>query len=343
VWHDVPRPSATGRRGRVASGHKGRGYIGLLAASALLVLAASIDATELPIVGVDSVNLTVSDLERSRAFYTEVLDFAVESELEVDGPAWRGLRGVPSPVRVVRLRLGDERIELSHYPRTRGRPAPADTRSNDAWFQHIAIVVADMDRAAARLSAHGVTAISTAPQRLPDWNPNAAGIRAYYFRDPDGHPLELIWFPPGKGDARWQAPSGRLFRGIDHTAIAVADTDASLAYYRDRLGLRVAGASENHGAEQDALNGIAGSRVRITGLRAARGPGIEFLEYLAPGDGRPYPADARANDLVWWSTRLMAADDLHGDVADPPADDLGFDRGITVRDPDGHALEIVEP
>lgn len=305
-----------------------------------VLFACSAGAAELPIAAVDSINLTVADLDRSRAFYTEVLDFDVEREAEADGPAWRQLRGA-APLRVLRLRLGEERLELTDYAAD-GRPAPAGARSNDAWFQHVAIVVADMDRAVARLTAHGVTPISTAPQRLPDWNPTAGGIRAYYFRDPDGHPLELIWFPPGKGDARWQAPAGgRLFRGIDHTAIAVADTDASLAFYRDRLGLRVAGAGENHGPEQDALNGIAGSRVRITGLRAPRGPGIEFLEYLAPGDGRPYPPDARATDLLWWSTRLVASDALDESAADPPGDDLGFDRGITVRDPDGHALEIV--
>ena len=44
------------------------------------------------------------------------------------------------------------------------------------------------------------------------------------------------------------------------------------------------------------------SRVRITGLRAAAGPGIELLEYLAPADGLPFPADLRANDVAFWQT-----------------------------------------
>ena len=322
-----------------------------LAVAALLLLAAAASAGDLPVAAVDGVNLTVARPGPQPRLLPQVLDFTVEREGDVEGAAWEQLRGVaPLHMRVARLRLGDEHLELTQYLTPPGHPAPAGARSNDRWFQHAAIVVSDMDRAYARLREHGVEPISSAPQRLPDWNPNAGGIRAFYFRDPDGHPLELIWFPPGKGDPRWQAPAGGgLFRGIDHTAIAVADTDASLAFYRDQLGFRVAGHSENYGAEQEALNGVPGSRVRITGLRAARGPGIEFLEYLTPGDGRPYPAEARANDLMWWSTRLVAADGARledlgdGPVADPPGDDLGFDRGITVRDPDGHALEIVEP
>jgi catechol 2,3-dioxygenase-like lactoylglutathione lyase family enzyme len=191
--------------------------------------------------------------------------------------------------------------------------------------------------------------VSPEPERLPDWNPNAGGIRAFYFRDPDGHPLELIWFPPGKGDPRWQQPTDRLFLGIDHTAIAVGDTRKSLAFYRDRLGFRVAGRSENFGPEQERLNAVRGAHLRITSLRAGAGPGIEFLEYLAPRNGRAFPADERANDIVHWQTRLIARDEAALASVGPNrpvtifGHELGFARGVTVRDPDGHSLEVVEP
>ena len=92
------------------------------------------------------------------------------------------------------------------------------------------------------------------------------------------HPLEILQFPTGKGDPRWHAASGRLFLGIDHTAIVVGDTDRSLAFYRDLLGLRVVGESTNYGSEQERLNNVFGARLHITGLRAAAGPGVEFLE-----------------------------------------------------------------
>ena len=126
------------------------------------------------------------------------------------------------------------------------------------------------------------------PQRLPDWNPNAGGIRAFYFRDPDEHFLEILQFPPGRGAGRWHAAGGPLFLGIDHTAIVVRDTDVSLRFYRDELGMKVAGESENYGVEQEHLNNVSGAHLRITSLRAASGPGIELLEYaLRHDDGPP--------------------------------------------------------
>ncbi len=310
-----------------------------LLGAALVLLAASAHA--LPVRGVDAIGLTVADADRSVDFYGRVLGFTVERDVEVTGDAWERLRGVfPIRMRVVRMRLGDERVELTEYVVPRGRPAPLDARSQDRWFQHAAIVVSDMDRAYRWLRDQRVAHVSPEPQRLPDWNVDAGGIRAFYFRDPDGHPLELIWYPPGRGDPRWQAPTARVFLGIDHTAIAVADTAASRTFY-EQLGFRVAGTSENHGPEQERLNAVRGARLRITGLRASSGPGIELLEYLAPRDGRPYPPDAAANDLLFWQTRLVT-DTLDGGV-DVPDRALGFSRGTTLRDPDGHALEVVVP
>ncbi|HWP64349.1 MAG TPA: VOC family protein [Candidatus Limnocylindria bacterium] len=315
---------------------------------ALLFVLLVTGLAEARVAAVEAIGMTVSDLRRSVAFYTAVLDFEPLAEVEVAGEPYERLLGVfPVRLRMARLGLGDERIELTEYVTPRGRPAPLDAQSNDRWFQHVAIVVRDMDAAYRRVAAHGVTHVSPEPQRLPDWNAQAGGIRAFYFRDPDGHPLELIWFPSGKGDARWQRPTKRLFLGIDHTAIATADTDASLAFYRDRLGLRVVGESRNSGPEQERLNAVRGARLRITALRAPRGPGIELLEYLAPGTGRPYPRDARPNDLLHWQTRVSvtapATLDALGRPVAVPDRSLGYARAVAVRDPDGHYLEVVTP
>jgi catechol 2,3-dioxygenase-like lactoylglutathione lyase family enzyme len=310
-----------------------------------------------PAQSVAMIGLTVSDMRRSVDFYTRVLDFTKETDDELAGEAVEELHGVfGARIRVVRLRLGEELLQLTEYLAPRGRPAPADARSNDRWFQHVAIIVSDMDRAYARLRQFGVQHASTGPQTLPKTIPGAAGIRAFYFRDPDGHPLEILQFPPDKGDARWRSGSGRLFLGIDHTAIVVDDTDASLAFYRDVLGFRVAGESLNFGTEQEHLNNVRGARLRITGLRAPAGPGVEFLEYLAPTDGRPFPSDEQANDLVHWQTTILvpnasaAAGVLRrarfrlvspGAVTLPDTS-LGFRRGLRVRDPDGHVVQLVE-
>jgi catechol 2,3-dioxygenase-like lactoylglutathione lyase family enzyme len=214
-----------------------------------------------------------------------------------------------------------------------------------------------MDRAYARLRQHRIEYASPTPQRLPDWNVNAGGIRAFYFKDPDGHPLEILWFPEGKGDPKWHRPNDHLFLGIDHTAIVVTDTAQSLRCYRDTLGLRVVGESENYGPEQERLNNVFGARLRITTLRANAGPGVEFLEYLSPRDWRPVPANTRANDLAHWQTVLVSHDSqavaqaIRGSscravspgVVTPTDRALGFAKGLLIRDPDGHALAVVQP
>src|SRR5437660_6572881 len=269
------------------------------------------------VTAVDSIGMTVSDLDRSVDFYTNTLSFTKVSEFEADGAGFEHLQGVFGlRVRTARLRLGDEFIELTEYLAPKGRPAPVDSRSNDRWFQHVALIVSDMDKAYAWLRRHKVQHASPGPQRLPDWNKNAGGIRAFYFRDPDGHALEVLSFPSGKGNPKWHRASDKLFLGIDHTAIVISDTESSLKFYRDVLGLEVAGESENYGSEQERLNNVFGARLRITALRAATGPSIEFLEYLAPRDGRPYPADEKSNDLIHWQTRFLgiSADQAAGSL-----------------------------
>jgi catechol 2,3-dioxygenase-like lactoylglutathione lyase family enzyme len=241
----------------------------------------------------------------------------------------------------------DERIELMEFLAPRGRPVPADSKSNDGWFQHVAIIVSDMDAAYRRLREHKVQHASSGPQLLPQWNPNAGGIEAFYFRDPDGNHLEVLHFPAGKGDPKWQR-KGDLFLGIDHTAIVVADSDVSLSFYRDALGMTIAGTSENYGVEQEHLNNVFGARLRITALRAARGPGVELLEYLAPRTGRPMPVDTQSNDDWHWQVNVTAAIDAgdqairrgHYRYVSPGPVVLGDLTGLLIRDVDGHAVML---
>ena len=124
-----------------------------------------------------------------------------------------------------------------------------------------------MEKAYAKVREAGVTHVSTAPQTLPSYIPAAAGITAFYFRDPDGHNLELIHYPKGKGQQRWQNTE-ELFLGIDHTAIGIDQTSESLSFYQGKLQLQIGGNSENYGTEQEHLNQVFGARLRITGLRA---------------------------------------------------------------------------
>ncbi|MFM7266750.1 MAG: VOC family protein, partial [Cyanobium sp.] len=171
----------------------------------------------------------------------------------------------------------------------------------------------------------------------------------------------LLQFPADKGEPRWHAADAAALPGllgIDHSAIGVADSARSGRFYGDGLGLRLGGDGINQGAEQDQLDGLEGTRVRITAHRCAEGPGIECLNYQLPRGGRPMPADQGAADGAHGQIRL-AVNDLEamaagleaaggrsigsGPVTLEPAlrSALGFARALQVRDPDGHALQLV--
>jgi hypothetical protein len=106
--------------------------------------------------------------------------------------------------------------------------------------------------------------------------------------------------------------------------------------------MKVVGTSENYGTEQEHLNNVFGAHLAITSLRAPSGPGVEFLEYLAPRGGRPIPGDTQANDDWYWQINLRVRDGaalgaLAGSSTQTPDSALGFRSGAVLKDPDGHA------
>lgn len=279
------------------------------------------------------VSRVVADLDRSEAFYRDGLGFhrIGAGPLDAGLAALMGLPGATAEQVV--MRLDAQEIALVRFDPA-GRPYPPDSRSDDLWFQHLAIVVSDMAAACLRLQPQGAPSISTrGPETLPSRN---GGVAAFKFRDPDGHPLELIHFPPGQGREIWQQPNGAgPFLGIDHTALSVSDTARSLGFYR-ALGFHVASRSLNYGEPQSRMDGLPGARARVTGLRpaAAGGMGLELLGYLPPG--RPAPPTA-VNALVTdWVTLLTPGLRRRGTLL---ADGR---RAAVRRDPDGHVMLLVD-
>jgi catechol 2,3-dioxygenase-like lactoylglutathione lyase family enzyme len=336
-------------------------YVGLLAlvlALAWTAPALALEATPIAVKRVAMIGFTVSDMERSVAFYEKVLNFEKVDEVDVTGAPYNTLSGVfGSNVRVVHMRLGDQTLELTQYVAPPdGRPIPVPSHSDDLWFEHMAIVVSDMEKAYDVLRKNHVRQISPEPQIIPASNVPAAGIKALKFRDPDNHDLELIYFPEGKGNPRWHQPTNRLFLGLDHTAITISNTEQSLKFYRDLLGFKVGGVSLNTGITQEQLDNVFGARVLVTAVDpTAFPPHIEFLQYETPPGGRPMPLDSKANDLWHWQPTLVvddvaaAANTLRAagvrfvspNVVTAPSG-LGFSRAIMVLDPDGHVMRLVQ-
>ncbi len=294
---------------------------------------------------VEMVVMTVKNMDRSIQFYTKVLHFVKVSDVRDDSIQKRAW------TRKVKMQLGEEAIQLTEFHPFRGRPIPKDMKSNDLYFQHIAIVVSDMDKAYSILKENMTEHISAKPETIPKSNVNAAGIKAFYFYDLDHHDLELIYFPKGKGQPRWQDSTDKIFLGIDHTAIAIKNTKESLHFYRDILGIEPKGESWNQGMEQMELSRVKGASLHITGLKAiGGGTGIEFLEYLNPGPGKPYPLNTQMRDIWYWQIDLLGENlnKLYQKLDSAQAHFLikltksseGNFKYFVVKDPDGHALKI---
>jgi catechol 2,3-dioxygenase-like lactoylglutathione lyase family enzyme len=265
----------------------------------------------------DRVSLNVADLAAATAFYVGAFGFEATPAADAD-PRLADLFGARA-LRVVLLRRGRQRLELAMF-NPPGPVYPANSRSDDLWFQHCALATNDIAAAYERLSAFSFTPISRyGPQRLP------GGIVAFKFRDPDGHPLELIQFP---------RPDPRTAGGIDHSAISVSDAERSIAFYAARLGLSPQSRQVNSGPAQDALDDLEHVAVDVVALAAkSSAPHVELLAYRTPrAHASPIarPSAIAASRLVF-ATRGLDSWDGAVTLADGA-------RVCLIHDPDGHAL-----
>jgi catechol 2,3-dioxygenase-like lactoylglutathione lyase family enzyme len=338
----------------------------LLAAGALALLVTASgharDRLSGDVQRIKMIGFTVADVDREADFFTKVLQFEKVADFRVVGNEYDKMEGVfNANMRIVHLRLGDQIVELTQYvsPPT-GRPIPVPSYSNDAWFEHMAIVVSDMDAAYKILQENNVRQISAYAITIPPTNPGAAGIKAIKFQDPEGHDLELLYYPPGKGEPSFHKPTNKLFLGLSHTAMTVASTEKGVVFYRDLLGFEVGGFTFNTGATQEVLDNLFNDTCRVTEMMPISAPPhIEFLGYQTPPGGRPMPADTRANDLWHWQTSLVTKDIqavtdrlreagvqfITPDVVSIPREaqaQLGFKKAVMVRDPNGHAIRLIE-
>jgi catechol 2,3-dioxygenase-like lactoylglutathione lyase family enzyme len=251
--------------------------------------------------------LTTTDSERLARFYTQ-LGFAA-GEREAIGDDELALLGLRHGGSRLPLRLGAQRVDLDCFDAA-GRPYPADATAADLCFQHLAIVTDDAEVAWKRARALGITPISTSgPVLLPPSTGVAAAVK---FRDPDGHPLELLQPAPASG-RRW---TGTRLLGIDHSAISVADVHASRRFY-EALGLSVYEPTLNQGPTQIVLDGLPEVEVDVVPMLPQQDtPHLELLGYRRP-TGR-VGGRLEANDVA--ATRIAWA----------------ADRDQLIRDPDGH-------
>lgn len=296
------------------------------------------------------VSITVADLTSTAAFHRDALGLDVGPEQTLGDPAWNTLLGLDqgTTARAADVKLGRHEIKLVAFDPP-GSPYPRERASNDQWFEHVALVAGDIAAVWRKLEGFGPGTITEGePVLLP---PNTGSVTAFKFRDPEGHPLELISFPGGVGDPQWQQ-GGQGIRGYDHTAISVTDVARSKAFYTELLGFHVGGTSLNTGPEQDRLDGLPGCQVDVVALQpsAAPTPHVELLHYRTPR-GRKSAAAVKANDVAS-ARQVHQVDDLEGLVGRLEGADVPFvspgvvtlkngGKAAAIRDPDGHMIVLV--
>jgi catechol 2,3-dioxygenase-like lactoylglutathione lyase family enzyme len=252
--------------------------------------------------------LSTNDPERLRRFYTDAIGCLAREPSAISQKELTRLGLAGTGVRMT-LRFGEQRIDLDRFSEP-GRPYPEGSDAADLIFQHFAIVVTDAVAAYQRVLEHGASAISAGePVKLPAAQ---GGVIAVKFRDPDGHPLEFLQFPPdGPWAAKTQNRSGAL--SVDHSAISVADADASSRFYQAH-GLRPGHRTLNQGETQAALDRLTAPRVDVIPmLPATPAPHLELLGYRTPR-GKPAPV-SQPNDIA--ATRIVWASDRAGLLCDP--------------------------
>lgn len=288
----------------------------------------------LRVAGVHHLRLCCAQAKSMAHFYESALGFRQLAVEHLSGARAQERFGVAGRTLRITLELGAQQVKLLQFVDQPGRAYPAGTRASDLIFQHFAIVVSDMADAMIQLGATaGWTAITTGgPQPLPA---SSSGVTAFKFRDPEGHPLELLEFPPNAIPPRWQhVPGYGPFLGIDHSAISVADSARSVAFYAS-LGLAISGRSVNDGPAQARLDGLADPVVDVIAMRpGGEPPHLELLGYRNTSQARSL--ELRSNDVA--ATCVVFAPDPHLPL--PPAYRASV-RNLT--DPDGHHLAIVWP
>ena len=138
----------------------------------------------------------VSDMERSRAFYRDLLGLTEERDQILEGEFISKLVGYPDArLHIGYLGPGDMRhsVELIQYLNPPGDAATLPQR-HQVGATHLGVIVDDLDAFYQQLSAKGVSFVSPPAIRPGAVYPMAR--KGCYMQDPDGNWLELLERPP---------------------------------------------------------------------------------------------------------------------------------------------------
>jgi catechol 2,3-dioxygenase-like lactoylglutathione lyase family enzyme len=179
----------------------------LLAAGLSFQLAAAQDKPKRPrITGIDHVRLYVTDIAKSRAFYTSILGLPASGG---------GCEHLTRPC-----------FAINWYQQIELKPAPSPAPQN--WLAEIAFATDDVQGMRRYLLARGVAAGAVSGDR--------SGPQHFELRDPEGNPIAFVQSMPFPD---YKISPNQISDRMFHTGFVVKDTAAENRFYVDLLGFKL--------------------------------------------------------------------------------------------------------
>jgi catechol 2,3-dioxygenase-like lactoylglutathione lyase family enzyme len=274
------------------------------------------------------VTISASDVQRSLAFYRDLLGFSSAGRLYYHND---------TGLAIDFLDVGNGHIlEVFSFaaPSKPSEWLPDDLQTG---LRHFGFRVKDVDATTARLKDAGV------PFTLDPLDA-MGGVRIAFFKDPDGTLLEIVEGTVDyqkKGPAAARVPALEPLAGeliLDHVTLTVSNLDESLRFYRDILGFPVAGqlfVQDERGFTITYL--LAGSMI------------LELFSFAKPTIARRWNPDDTVLGLRHIGFHVEDVDEAARRLKEAgvrfiyqPSDSLGNVKTAFFADPDGNALELID-
>jgi catechol 2,3-dioxygenase-like lactoylglutathione lyase family enzyme len=294
----------------------------LVLVAALLLAVAPIVAQPPPaqvvrpkILGVAHIALFVSDLDKARAFYRDLLGYEEPFTLpKSDGS-----------VQIAFIKINDRQwIELFNEP-----------TAGEGQLNHIAFYTDHAERMRDYLASRRVTVPATV-------GTGRIGNKNFTVKDPDGHTVEIVEYQRDgwtmKDDGK-HMPASRLSEHALHVGILVGSLTTATAFYHDVLGLT------------EFWRGSAATSKTLSWVNMRVPDGTDYVEFMLY-DQLPAPESRGTQHhlclVVPDIEKAVAAFEARPSRATysrPVAVRTGINRKrqVNLFDPDGTRIELMEP
>lgn len=281
----------------------------------LPLLAHAADAPRPKILGVAHIAFYVSDLEKTRAFWTDFLGYRECFNLKRPGT---------DDIRMAFIKINDlQYIELS-----------TDKPRADMMLSHISFATDNAEAMRVYLAGKDVKVPATVPK-------GQTGNKNYNITDPDGNVVEIVEYQPDSWTAREKGnfmPETRISTHIRHVGVLIGSVEAANRFYQGILGF------------DDIWRG-GGDEIKPLSWINMRVPdGSDYIEYMLHGAA---PEPERYGTRNHLSLEVPDCEKAVAILkARPGAANFKMEavkvgvnrrRQLNIYDPDGSRVELMEP